>query len=131
MRDDEVGYGRNRGRCKDRRPIKQLPAGRDLSGAVPWGRSRTRKDLNQDAHTFFRGRTPETMASSPLSKIANSLGPSFSMLLLESARVAGDTQPFSVQINPSVRESPVVVEGLTLVKPFGMIDSSYHSRVIV
>src|SRR6266446_7020239 len=45
--------------------------------------------------------------------------------------MTGDAHPFAVRINPRVRESPIMIEGLTFVKPFGVIGSSNHGRVSI
>src|SRR5450759_1786659 len=53
------------------------------------------------------------------------------MLFFERACMSGGAHPFAVQINPRVRESPIMIKGLTFVKPFGVIDSSNHGRVSI
>ncbi len=53
------------------------------------------------------------------------------VLFLECAGMTGDTYPLVVQINPSVRESAKVIEGLPFAKSFGVIDSSHHRCVAV
>jgi len=55
----------------------------------------------------------------------------FLMLFLECACMTGDAHPFAVQINPRVRESPIMIKGLTFVEPFGVIDSSNHGYISI
>jgi len=55
----------------------------------------------------------------------------FPTLLLKRACVTGDAHPLAIQVNPGIRESPVMIERLTFIEPFGVIDSSYDSGVPV
>ena len=45
--------------------------------------------------------------------------------------MAGNAQPFPVQVNPRVCESPIVIEWLTFAKTFGVVDSGNHGHIIV
>jgi len=53
------------------------------------------------------------------------------LLFLKRACVSGDTHPFAVRVNPSVREPPMVIERFVLAEPFCVIDSDYHSSVSI
>ena len=43
--------------------------------------------------------------------------------------MTGNAQPFAFWINPSVRESPIMIKGLPLVKTLRVIDSSNHRHI--
>ena len=45
--------------------------------------------------------------------------------------MTGDAHPFAAQISPRVRESPIMIKGLTFVKTLGVVDSSNHGRVSI
>jgi hypothetical protein len=51
------------------------------------------------------------------------------LLFLESTCVSSDAHPFTIQVDPGIGESPIVIEGLTSIEPFGVVDSSNHSGV--
>ena len=53
------------------------------------------------------------------------------MFFLQGARVTGHAQPFSIQVNLRIRESPVVIKGLAFVEPFGVVDAGNHGDVVV
>jgi hypothetical protein len=51
------------------------------------------------------------------------------VLFLESTCVRGDTHPFAIQVDPGIGESPIMIERLTFIEPFGVVDSSDDSGV--
>ena len=53
------------------------------------------------------------------------------MLFLERASMAGNAQPFFIQVNPRVCESPIMIKGFTFVKTFRVVDSGNHCDIVV
>jgi len=71
---------------------------------------------------------PRTPEHSPVALFGTSVP---MLLFLESTCVSGDTHPFAIQVDPGIGESPIMVEGLTFIKPFGVVDSSDDSRISI
>ena len=52
-------------------------------------------------------------------------------LSFECARVTGDAQPFSIQVDPGVRESPIVIKRFSFVSSLRVIDPCNHGDIVV
>jgi len=73
----------------------------------------------------------ESLTIKKLTRLGSCSARHFPTLLLKRACVTGDAHPLAIQVNPGIRESPVMIERLTFIEPFGVIDSSYDSGVPV